>query len=487
MDKSKLVEVLKTLSKTEFKEFGKYLEGTSYRKGGGIFKLYAYLKKYHPDFPPSKITKEQVYKKLFKEEKNAGKRMMDFMYNMYQVLEEFLLKKELEENPIEREFLMLEILKKRQLDRMFFQRISHIQKDWEKNTPMGIEQLYNEYKLAKTCYMHPNYSTIPGSEIDSLVLLDKIDKHYFVVKLYYNLCVELNQYSVNLQDEDFKDTRKLINSVLESCEQEVYQGIPQIALFSKLLKAYHNKNFDNYMSCKQEFFETLSLYKASESHDLFLFLQHSAYENYKLGKKEYLREFFELNKFALEQAIFIDNGYMTNFTFKNIVLVACAVNELEWTATFINDYQKCLDPSVKEDVIQLCKAILEFNRGAFEQSLQHIAMVKLPDAVYGVQLRCLQLQCYYELEDYEELFFNMIKSFGTYLSRNNKLSETYKEAWQNFIKYANKLKIQESKLNDIPARQKLHKEIGEHTNVSTKSWLMEKASHLLGKKQVGQF
>ncbi len=172
MDKSKLIEVLKTLPKTEFKEFGKYLEGSSYRKTSGVFLLFNYLKKYHPTYPANKIEKEVVYKKLFKESGNINKRMLDLMSTLYQVLEDFLLKKELYDSPVDRQFLVLQMFKKRKLDKFFFQKINQVKKEWEKETPAGIEQLHKEYILAKTCFMHPNYSLFPGQEIDQHMLMD---------------------------------------------------------------------------------------------------------------------------------------------------------------------------------------------------------------------------------------------------------------------------------------------------------------------------
>ncbi len=470
MEKSKLIEVLKTLSKAEVKEFGKYLEKNAYRKANSIsiYSLFNYLKKYYPDFPAKKIEKEYVYKKLAKDSTNASKRMLDLMSNLYQVLEDFLIKKELEENQINRNFLVLDILKKRKLDKLFFQKVGQVQKDWGKKTPAGIEQFHNEYKLAKTCFMHPNYSLFPGQDIDPNVLLDKMDKYYFAVKLYYNLCVEITSYSLN---NEAKETyKRLIVGILKECEEEEMTQTPQLNLFNKLLQAYQNKNFDNYKECKTDFINSIELYEASETHDLFLLLQNAAYTNYRNGKTEYLREMFELNKIALEYGLFIESGYISEFTFKNLVVIACSLDELEWTENFINDFQGYLNEEIKEDIVQLCKAILSFNKGDFEDSLQGIAMVHLPDAVYGVQLRELQLQCYYELEDYEELFFNLVKSFSAYLNRNDKLAKPYKDSCQNFIKYLYKLKV----TLDKDKRKALQEEIINHKNINHKSWLLQK-------------
>ncbi len=474
MEKSKLIEVLKTLSKTEFKEFSKYVEGTATRKVSGVLMLFNYLKKHHPEYPEAKIDKEVVYKKLFKEPGNVNKKMLDLMSRLYQVLEDFLLKKELYESPNDRNFLVLQVLKKRKLDKLFFQKVSQVKKEWEKETPAGIEQLYNEYKLAKTCFIHPNYSLFPGQEIDQHVLVDKLDKHYFAAKLHSNLCIEATQFSLNKAESI--NYKNLVDEILSHWELNQDKLLPQITLLGELLSAYRTKNFDSYHQCKKSFFESIDLYDVYESHDLFATLQHSAYENYRLGKKEFLREIFELNKLGAEYKLFIENGYIPEYMFKNVVIIACTVNELDWTKNFIEEYKSYLDENSREDIVQLCKAILEFHKGNFEESLQAIAMVKLTNAAYGAQLRELQLKCYYELEEYEELFFNMVRSFGAYISRNDKLSPIYKEGCQNFIKYANKLKL--AQINPNGSQLSLEKEIEEHSNLNSKTWLLEKTRKL---------
>ncbi len=479
MKKSKLIELLGALPKEEIKEFGKFLKRTSSVKSHGKLWLFDYLKKYHPEFPEAKVDRKFIAKKIKTALDLSEKSLANLMTNLYVDIENYFIEKELQLNAVDRNFILLKALKRNKLDKLFFNKVEQIQKEWKTERPKGIEQLHNEYKLAKTCFMHPNYSLFPGQDIDPHLLLEKIDTYYFAVKLYYNLCIESTQYTLDrMQSLNYKN---LIIPILELIRSSKTKNTPQLQFFTLLLEDYHNKKFDNYINYKNLFFESYDVFDSNEAHDIITFLQIAVYENYKLGKAGSLQELFELNKFAAEKHLILENGYVSEFSFKNIVLTACAAKEISWAETFVEEFGEYLDKNVKEDISQLCKAILEFNKGNFELSLEYLLTVKLPDAVYGIQMRCLQLQCYYEVEKYEELFYNLVKSFSTYLSRNDKLSDTYKEAWQNFIRYANKLK--QAQFNNKNKKEKLHQEITAHTNISSKTWLLEKAEKLY-KKQI---
>lgn len=122
MEKSKLISLVATLSKSEFREFGKYLEGVPYQKTGGVYKLYKYLKTHHPDLPAKYIDKDYIQKKLYKTTNNPKKHLYDNISQLSISLEDFLIKKRLETNTDTKNLLLLEVYKERQLDGLFFQK-----------------------------------------------------------------------------------------------------------------------------------------------------------------------------------------------------------------------------------------------------------------------------------------------------------------------------------------------------------------------------
>lgn len=263
MQGSKLIELIQTLSQEEIKAFGSFLEGESYRKTSAIFELYQYLKKYHPIFPEKKITKELVYKKIMPAGKAYNnKRMRDMMSILSLNLEHFLLKKELEENEIEKEFLMLNILKKRNLDKLYFQKIKQLQKKWEKNRPNGIEQYYNEYRLLHHLYYHPNVSVYSEMEIALGDLIGKLDQYYFASKLYETIGHIRTQRMISYSKD--KTSNVLIEEILENSNHHVFEENLYVNLYSKLLYAFNTGDYSNYADLKDLFFNNIEDFSEDE-------------------------------------------------------------------------------------------------------------------------------------------------------------------------------------------------------------------------------
>ncbi len=477
MDKSKLVEMLRTLSTDEMKEFSKYMESnTSFRKTGGVFAMFNYLKKHHPEFPAKKIDKEVVHKKIFKGEKKFNRRFFDLMSQLYKTLEDFLVLKKLEEKEIERNFLLLEVLKERKLDNLFFLKINSIEKEWEKNPPPGIEQLHNEYKLAYACFMHPQYSTLPNSPIGPDSLLKEIEKYYFSLKLYYNvLLTNRGNYYINNNKEEF--TALLNNSLVTN------HTIPQVQIYALLLKAYKENHFKEYKTLKKHFVDNLKFYTKYEKRDILILLEGYCIKDYYINKNiESLKNLFNIYQYGIEHKLYIEDGYIESNNFINIVNVACSIKELDWANNFIKQNNQFLQLEEQSDIIALCSAIVSFNKEDYEQVLTILSTVKFQDANYAIQARGFLLKTYYELDyEYEELFFNLVKSFSIYLNRNKLISENIKIANLNFIKFINKLQLIK---NDSPQNiENLLKEMNNIPMISYKKWLLSKVNSQLKKQK----
>lgn len=475
MENSKLITYLKTFSESDMKELGKYLGGPSQRKSsGGVVGLFKYLKKYHPVFPEKKIKRAEVQKKLFSEVNNADKRLTDVMYHLVSTIENFLVKKKLEERPTQWNFLLLEAQKERKLDKLFFQKIGTIEKEWQKKDVPGLEHLLDQYLLKRMCFLHPNSSVFNdhGLKIDQLAL--GLDQYYFASKLYWEMCDSLTKNKAN----SITTKQYLIEEVKELSENGEFIGNLHVQLFSDMLKIFKSKDVNDYDKIKELFFENKEVFNEYEKFDLLNGLFHICYLSYDEGDNESVKELFELNKFAVENDLFIEDGYYNVLVFQHVVIVCCAAGELDWATYFVNNFSEKIKESDRDDMISLCKANICLHKKDFEQALQKIAAIKLKNPLYGLQARFIQLQCYFELKEYRDLFDNLVRSFSVYLHRDEQLSAPIKEKANNFIQYINKLKKLEdpNQVMDLDLARKIR----EDRMVACKVWLVQKLDELQG-------
>jgi len=474
MHDSKLITFLRTLDEEEIKRFGKFLEGTAQRKSPDRIIFFNYLKKHHPEFPEKKMEREHIAQKLFSRDKNKLKKIENFIHSISLVLEDFLLHEELKVQKTKRDFLLLEVFKRRQLDKFFFKKIEQINKTREDDMSVGIEQLHNEYMTKKMCFEHPNYSIISQNSITQDDLIYQIDKYYFAVKLHETLCSYATQNFVITSANDTTNKQHFIQQILSLCQQEGFQNIPQIKFLSELYEAFTTDNFENYSQINQQFLSNLNLYNEHEKNDILQLLTNICYANHRDGKPEAINRLFELNQVAVEHKLILENGYIPHINFRNIVYIACAADKLGWAEEFVDNYSSFLEPDASDNIVILCRAVIDFNRGDCEEALSKLAIVKFQDVIYNAQARTTMVQCYYELD--HELFFSSADSFKSFLGRNTTLSVSAKKAFSNFIRFAKKLKKAEHEFR--PDVKRLAADIADTNELVNKNWLISKVKLL---------
>lgn len=472
MEKSKLITILKTFSDSEVKELGKFLEGTSYRKEGAVFSLFKYLKKYHPELPTSKIEKAHIQKVLFKKTSKNYRRLFDVMYQLSIVMEDFLILKQLEIQKTDRDFLLLEAYKTKKLDKLFFQKIGSIDKRWETEKEPGIKHLHDDYRLKEICLLHPSYSLISEKKINAFDLIDSIDLYHFITKLNWVLCASMTYTQLSTPQKN----QHLISEVIKIAAHPKFKTIPQVFIYSKLIDALSNNRHENYTEIKNAFFSNIQLFNEYEKLDIYNSL------NILLSKSpnraaNYIQEMFELNRFATESKLILEDGYLYIVNFQNIVSIACIANELNWAKEFIAEFKGYIKEDSRTNATLLCEAILGLYSKNFEEGIVKISQLTFTDPIINIIARGVQLQCYYELEeDYYELLMDSTKSFTLFLNRNQSIADSFRKSALNFIsaiKKLKRLKNTNSKMSKV-----LKEEIKNESQLINKYWLLQKIAEL---------
>src|SRR6188768_2140262 len=90
MLKTDLIKFLSTLNVNEFKKFGKFLESTYFNSNAKLIEFYDILKVHYPDFQSLELSKENVFRKLYKEDKVVLGTMYYLISEMESLLEKFV-------------------------------------------------------------------------------------------------------------------------------------------------------------------------------------------------------------------------------------------------------------------------------------------------------------------------------------------------------------------------------------------------------------
>ncbi len=470
---SKLINILKTLSKKEFKELELFINNPLFNKNTDTIKLLTILKIHYPSFTNKKISHESISLKLYKKEE--VKKVRYVMTDLTKLCEQFIAIKVFisEENNH-----LLKAYQKRRLTKYFNQEIS---KKHQKHTEESLIRDENYYQqqqdLSELSFLHTLENDNRNIDTKLQDLVDNLDLFYLSKKLKYS-CEIINRMNILKVDYDIK----LLNNLLEYIRKNKEKDTPSITIYYHVLKTLQNpSNETNYTKLKPLIIEHLHRFKKEEQYDLYGYLQNYCIKQINGGNSDYLLKLFENYAEMLVSKVVIKNNQIAQFDFKNMVTVALRVQKYDWTANFIENYQVYLPSEHKTNAINYNKARLAFYQEEYKKGLQELLSVEFTDIYYSLDSRVLLLKTYYELENYESAA-NLISAFKIFLKRDNKISEYQNLTYSSFLKTAHQLiQLNLGYKKDI---LKIETQLNEMNQVADQTWLKEKIELLKTKEQI---
>lgn len=167
-------------------------------------------------------------------------------------------------------------------------------------------------------------------------------------------------------------------------------------------------------------------------------------------------------------------AYLNIQTIKNIATLCIRFKDKTWfDEVFSTRYTNHLSPEIKT-TLRFCEAKFAFAQHDYQKSLDILITYKPLNIFQELDLRRLQVMCFYELKE-RVLVDNYLNSFKVFVHRNQEIVNRTKESNNNFIRILNRLNIS----IHIEKIEKLKSEINENIHVAEKQWLLTKIEELL--------
>src|SRR5262245_37025925 len=98
MKKSKLIQILKSFSSDEMKEFEKFISSPFFGCKNFVLNFFRELKKYYPYFKEEDIQKEEIFARLYKNKKYNDGLIRRMTSDLITLAEEYIMYKEFKNN-----------------------------------------------------------------------------------------------------------------------------------------------------------------------------------------------------------------------------------------------------------------------------------------------------------------------------------------------------------------------------------------------------
>lgn len=465
MQNSKLIELLRTFEKEDFRAFSDFVKSPYYNKRADLIALFSYLKKCAPDFPANKLDHKKVFKNVFPKEAYDEKQMGYCMNYLHKLTEKFVGLRKYEAKEFSRETDILEGLVERRLDK-HYQYLKTKNETILKQTQIKDSQYYfQKYQMATIANTHFLNQEIRAFDASLQNAANALDFFYLGEKIKL-ACEILDRQRI------FQGKYQLC---FEKAIHEIGQGVsfsehPVIAQYYQIFKMLTEENAEShYQKLKQLFRKNDHQTSLIDKQKILIYGINQCLRQIRSAENKhyYGEEALSLYIDGVNRKLLFSKGYLSPWHFNNMIKLGTNLKKYDWAENFIRENAPFLEEHFRENALHYNLADVYFQKNNYADAVTELHQVEFNDPSYAIGAREMLMRIYYETEE-EEALFSLIASFTIYLKRNKNLSSDVRKTYLNFCKILNQI-LKRNPKNYMSIEAK----IKETKLLNAKNWLLD--------------
>ena len=413
------------------------------------------------------LSQERLFAAAFPDKAYDNRALRHTMSYLLDLVRRYLAMEEMESAGADYHYYLCRALRRRNLDELLDFEWSQADKQLENNPERDARWHFDRYDL----HQEKMEALAPRGRSAALDL-HPLQLHLTVFYLSEMLrlsCSALTHQAIGAQTHDAGFVDEVLNLV-ESGDWLEKQ--PTVALYYYLYRALREPEQPAFFNAWKSVLATHSeAFASSELRDIHLLGINYCIRRMNGGQKDFIREAFELYRSGLAKNLLTENGWISGFTYKNVIRIGTALGEHEWVSNFFEQYKSSLHPREREPLYRYNLAFLCFRKQDFARAMPLLQQLELEDRLNLLDARRMLLRSYYELGEYKALD-SLLTSFPAYLRRQKDLGY-HRDLNLHLVRFTRRLL--EIPPGDRRAMEKLAEEIRNTEQVAEKAWLLEKA------------
>ncbi len=470
MEKSQLIRILRTFDKKEVREFRKWANSPAHNLRQDVVDLFEYLAAGNHLYSNVSLEKEKVFEAIYPGKTYSDAELRQAMHFLLKTVEEFLVYNELLQDEVRAQTALAKVYRQRQLPKLFHKSLDAGRKTQEQQPYRNHHYFENEYLLQ---FEEFNYLSNLGRSVPlNLQELSNTSDTAFIINKLQIASIMLSHQKVFKTDYD----TGLLESVLTHVEKNpALLENHAIAIYYYSYKSgIESTNEQHFQNLKEQINRHGHLFPLNEIRNTHLLALNYCIGRLNAGDLAYVREAFDLYRQGLAKDIFLENGLLSRFTFRNIVAIGLQLQEFDWVEHFIHHYSGYLDEKYRDAFVHFTLGHLHFEKKNYTEAMKLIARFDYDDILISLVAKTMQLKMYYELDEFNALE-SLLGSMKTYLQRK-KVMGYHKNNYKNIIHYTKKLlKVTPY---DKDQKQQLKQELEATNPLTERKWLLAQLDNL---------
>jgi hypothetical protein len=321
MVNTKLITLLKSLSRSEISKLKDLVKSPYFNKNQNVIKLCEEVVKFHPDFDPADCTEEAIFRSMFGKEKYDYFKIKNIVSDLYQLSITFLKLIAFEKRGINSDIDLLNELHERKLDNVYLQKEKQVSKFMNDRIVKDEFFCESQYQMARATTAHYKFEK-------SSYTFDLIQNE-FDIFLQYALIVLLRSYSKMLTNKNHGNVEfnmEMFESVWDYVKDKSFDDNPSCKIYKQIVAlelSRDEKDYRSLMTLKEKYEKNLS---DEDIYYVLLVANSFAVHRLKLGDESFYKDRFAVLREMVDR----------NITFPEYVLyVNLLSRQLAWLASMI--------------------------------------------------------------------------------------------------------------------------------------------------------
>ncbi|MCI0450363.1 MAG: hypothetical protein L0Y79_11380 [Chlorobi bacterium] len=486
MNNTKLVDVLKTFTKAEFKEFEKLVASPFFNRGRNYLPFLKELKKFYPKFDDDKLTYEYMHSKIYLGKKFNKQIIWNMNSALYNMAEEFLIQVTLKKNSFTRNNHIEDELYYRKLSNLCSQKLDTMEQNL-KSIGLGSNYFLHKIQLEickmNLLFLEDRQHLVPGhvlKEGESAVIYFLIIMANVINNIYYNILLFNTKFDINIPFEFIKSLN--LDIVIDYAKTNKFKYANILELYYCIIMTALKPNEFKYFQKAKELYEKSSHYLESGERGILLgvLCNYSIYRANK-GEDYFKKMLFEVNLLMLKESERLQKKEIGKIFYIQAIRNALQINEIDWSKKFIEKYTPYLKNSYQKPMRALAESFIAFKQDDYNKVIENLTKVRFIDTRDKFYVKSLSIMAYYELNEILVLLYN-IDSAKQFVIKNPSLGRLTSI---NFNKFLNALKklIDIKEKSNLKELKNLYVEIEQEKSMVNYDWLLEKIDEIKTNKR----
>jgi hypothetical protein len=329
------------------------------------------------------LTAERLHAAAFPDAAEYDNRALrHVMSYLLEVVRQYLAWAEWSADPAEQQQSLVQALRRRGMEHLFGKEWGWAQEQAEQSSARDARYHFRQYQLHQE-QVEQTSRNERSARLNLQPLPDQLTT-YYVAEMLRHACLAQVHQAVAGQVYRLD----LLQAILEAAGQEEMLRSPAVAVYYHAYQMLRSPDDPKpFEQLKSALTEHEARFSKAEMRGLYLMAINGCIRRMNSGQRQYIREALDLYRAALERDFLAENGYLTGFTYKNIIRAGVALGEHEWTERFLEQYRAQLHPRERDNLYRYNLAFLRFRQQDYARAMPLLQQVDFEDPLNNLDAR----------------------------------------------------------------------------------------------------